>query len=268
MRGVFVFAGAACAWERSFFAPSAPVQTVVAAPALSPQRLAQPLPLAAPAPVPASAATYASYFAVGAAAAVAASALATRRVSGVSMSLNVKSAYDGPKFSWSQPGEAGVWDPLNLLTSEEKFERLRYVEVKHGRIAMLAVLGHIIAATGFRWPGEAANGLKFADIQGSGFAALSKLAPADLALIFLSVGFLETRVMKEQVKGEFPGDLRNGLFKEGWDGLSEAARKSKINIELNNGRAAMMGIFGLMVHEQLDGKPYILNEMLGMGQPY
>merc|ERR1719421_1700348 len=184
------------------------------------------------------------------------------------MSLNVESPYTGPKLSWSQPGEAGVWDPLNLLKDEASFERLRYVEVKHGRIAMLAVLGHIIAATGFRWPGEAANGLKFADIQGSGFAALSKLAPADLALIFLSVGFLETRVMKETVKGEFPGDLRNGLFTEGWATLSDAARKSKINIELNNGRAAMMGITALMIHENLDGKPYVINELLGWGQPY
>jgi hypothetical protein len=184
------------------------------------------------------------------------------------MSLNVQSPYEGPKFSWSQPGEAGVWDPLNLLKDQASFERLRYVEVKHGRIAMLAVLGHLVAATGFRWPGELSGHVKFSDIPGSGFAALSKLAPADLAVLVVSVGFLETRVMKEQVKGEFPGDLRNGLFKEGWDGLSDAAKKSKINIELNNGRAAMMGIFALMVHEQLDGKPYIINEMLGWGQPY
>ena len=70
------------------------------------------------------------------------------------------------------------------------------------------------------------------------------------------------------VKGEFPGDLRNGLFKEGWDGLSEADKKRKINIELNNGRAAQMGICGLMVYEMLAAKPYIVNEMLGMGQPY
>merc|ERR1719247_801800 len=244
MRSVFAFA-TACAWERSFFAPSAPVHTVVAAP---------------------GALNYASYVAAGAAAAVAVSALSTRRVSagGVAMSLNVPSPYEGTKFSWSQPGEAGVWDPLNLLTSQEKFERLRYVEVKHGRIAMLAVLGHVLAATGWRWPGELSGGVKFSEISGSGFAALSKLAPADLALIVASVGFLELRVMKEQV----PGDLRNGLFKEGWDGLSDSAKKSKINIELNNGRAAMMGIFGLMVHEGIDGKPYIINELLGWGQPY
>jgi hypothetical protein len=184
------------------------------------------------------------------------------------MSLNVKSPYTGPKLSWSQPGEAGVWDPLNLLKDQETFERLRYVEVKHGRIAMLAVLGHIVAATGYRFPGQLSNGVKFVDIPGSGFAALSKLAPADLALIFVSVGFLETRVMKEQVKGEFPGDLRNGLFKEGWDDFSDAVKKQKINKELNNGRAAMMGIFGLMVHEMIDGKPYVINEMLGYGQPY
>ena len=41
--------------------------------------------------------------------------------------------------------------------------------------------------------------------------------------------------MKEEVKGEFPGDLRNGLFKEGWDGFDQATKDRKINIELNNG---------------------------------
>jgi len=31
---------------------------------------------------------------------------------------------------------------------------------------------------------------------------------------------------------------------------------------------AQMGIFALMVHEGLDGKPYIINELFGLGQPY
>jgi len=170
-------------------------------------------------------------------------------------------------YSWSEPGVGRTWDPLNLAKTPEKFERLRYVEVKHGRIAMLAVLGHVTAATGARFPGQLSE-TNFADIQGSGFKALSQCGVADYATIFLTVGFLEMRVMKEVVKGDFPGDLRNGLFKEGWDGLSEVDKKRKMNIELNNGRAAQMGILGLMVHEMIDGKPYILNEMLGMGQPY
>jgi len=160
-------------------------------------------------------------------------------------------------FSWSQPGEGEIWDPLRLASTPERFERLRYVEVKHGRIAMLAVLGHLTAAAGARWPGVNSAGESFSSIPGSGFEALSKCSVADIAVIFLTVGFLEVNVMKERVKGDFPGDLRNGLFKEGWDGFSDATKKEKINKELNNGRAAMMGITGLMMHEMLGVDPYI-----------
>jgi len=172
-------------------------------------------------------------------------------------------------YSWSEPGKGAVYDPLGLGKTPEKFEKLRYVEVKHGRIAMLAVLGHVTAAAGVRFPGVLGNGIACSDIKGSGFAALSQVPTGGLLQIFLFIGFLELRVMKERVKGEFPGDLRNGLeFGGVWDSYSEATKDSKKNIELNNGRAAMMGIMGLMVHEMLDGKPYIINEMLGMGQPY
>jgi hypothetical protein len=34
-------------------------------------------------------------------------------------------------------------------------------------------------------------------------------------------------------------------------------------VELNNGRAAQMGILALMVHEKLDGNPYVINTLLG-----
>jgi hypothetical protein len=141
--------------------------------------------------------------------------------------------------------------------------------VKHGRIAMLAVAGHIVAASGYRFPGALGGGVNFADVPASGFQALAACPTGGLLQIFLFIGFLELRVMKERVKGEFPGDLRNGVeFSGTWDSYSEATKDKKRNIELNNGRAAMMGILGLMVHEMLDGKPYIVNEMLGMGQPY
>jgi hypothetical protein len=37
----------------------------------------------------------------------------------------------------------GFFDPLGLIADgdQEKFDRLRYVEIKHGRISMLAVVG-------------------------------------------------------------------------------------------------------------------------------
>lgn len=42
----------------------------------------------------------------------------------------------------------GFFDPLGLLddADQEYFNRLRYVELKHGRIAMLAVIGHLVTA--------------------------------------------------------------------------------------------------------------------------
>jgi len=163
-------------------------------------------------------------------------------------------------YSWSAPGEGAVYDPLGILKKEGNFEKFRAAEVKHGRVAMLAIVGHITAASGARFGGELANGVKFTEIEGSGYKALSQLAPADLLLILFTAGFLEMRVMKV-VPGTpapyMPGDLRNGLFTETWDSYSEAMKKEKINKELNNGRAAMMGITGLMVHEAIGVDPYI-----------
>ena len=121
---------------------------------------------------------------------------------------------------------------------------------------MLAVLGHVTAATGARWPGQLDGGRAFSEIKGSGYAALEQCGFATWAIIITTVAFLEIRVMKEVVPGEFPGDLRNGLFKEGWDSFSDLDKQRKINIELNNGRAAMMGILGMMVHEQLGVSPF------------
>jgi hypothetical protein len=65
------------------------------------------------------------------------------------------------------------------------------------------------------------------------------------------IGFLELAVMKDIVGGEFVGDFRNDAFDLGWDTFDEETKLSKRAIELNQGRAAQMGILALMVHEQL-----------------
>ena len=57
---------------------------------------------------------------------------------------------------------------------------------------------------------------------------------------------------------EFPGDFRNGFLDFGWDKQSDDWKRKKRSIELNNGRAAMMGIMGLMVHDAMGNVDSIL----------
>lgn len=147
----------------------------------------------------------------------------------------------------------GFYDPLGLVADgdEAKFERLRYVEIKHGRISMLAVVGYLVAEAGVRLPGTIDySGLAFADIP-NGFAALNTISGAGIAQIVAFVGFLELAVMKDITGGEFVGDFRNDALDFGWDSFDEETKLNKRAIELNQGRAAMMGILALMVHEQL-----------------
>lgn len=61
----------------------------------------------------------------------------------------------------------GFFDPLGLVTDADqaRFDRLRFVELKHGRISMLAVVGYLITEAGIRLPGDIDySGLAFADI--------------------------------------------------------------------------------------------------------
>merc|ERR1711957_1070050 len=147
----------------------------------------------------------------------------------------------------------GFYDPLDLVGDgdQEKFDRLRYVEIKHGRISMLAVVGYLVTEAGVRLPGSIDTaGTKFADIP-SGFDAISAIPSAGLAQLVAFVGFLELAVMKDITGGEFVGDFRNESLDYGWDTFDEETKLSKRAIELNNGRAGMAGILALMVHEKL-----------------
>lgn len=160
----------------------------------------------------------------------------------------------------------GFWDPLGLLNDadQDRFDRLREVELKHGRISMLAVLGHVVTTAGIRLPGDIDfAGTSFASIP-SGFAGLAKVPSFGLVQMFFFVGFLELAVMKDVTgEAEFVGDFRNGFLDFGWDTFDEETQIQKRGIELNNGRAAMMGILALMVHEGLDNNPYVINNILG-----
>ena len=164
----------------------------------------------------------------------------------------------------------GLWDPLNVLNgaSQEKFDRLRFVELKHGRVAMLAFLGQITTRAGIHLPGNIDFAGPSFDSYPNGMAAIVGENAIPMGGVFQMVflaGFLELGVMSDITgTGEFPGDFRNGVKhgdKFAWDNFSDERKKKKMAIELNNGRAAMMGIIGLMVHEQLGSNMPIIGQL-------
>lgn len=150
----------------------------------------------------------------------------------------------------------GCFDPAGMLNDadQERFDRLRYVEIKHGRVCQLAFLGQITTRNGVHLPGDIDTaGHSFSSFP-NGIAAVlgpDAIPSAGLLQIVAFVGFLELAVMKDITGGEFVGDFRNDSLDFGWDNFDEETKLSKRAIELNNGRAAMMGILGLMVHEKL-----------------
>jgi len=160
----------------------------------------------------------------------------------------------------------GFYDPLGLVENgdQDRFDRLRYVEIKHGRVCMLAFLGNIITRAGIHLPGNIDSAGHSFDSYKNGWAATwgeDGLSRPAVYQIFFFIGFLELFVMKDvNGEAEFPGDFRNG-FSFGWDKLDPDTQLKKRAVELNNGRAAMMGILGLMVHEQLGGSLPIVGEM-------
>ena len=151
----------------------------------------------------------------------------------------------------------GLYDPLGLLDNADqaKFDRLRYVELKHGRICQLAFLGQIVTRAGIHLPGDIDLSGNSFDSYPDGLAAVfgpDAIPQAGLGQIILFIGLLELFVMKDVTgEGEFDGDFRNGFIDFGWDSFDEETKLRKRAIELNNGRAAMMGILGLMMHEKI-----------------
>ena len=152
----------------------------------------------------------------------------------------------------------GFFDPLGCVADGDKdnFDRLRWVELKHGRIAMLAVVGYLTTYAGVRFPGAE-------DIP-AGFDALDNLPGMVWAQMIATWGMMEAANQDQYAApwglnqnalgdspAEFKGDFRNGALDFGWDKLSDDAKMRKRAIELNNGRAAQMGILGLMVHDKL-----------------
>jgi len=145
----------------------------------------------------------------------------------------------------------GVFDPLGWLSSDpESFERRRAVERKHGRIAMAAVVGNIVHNNHIVFDGylSPSNDLKFSDVP-TGIEGYKAIPTAGAAQILAFCALVELAWL--------PASKYDGDYGVGWFGreiVDPEEKARKLNVELNNGRAAMMGIIGNMVGECLTGQ--------------
>ena len=159
----------------------------------------------------------------------------------------------------------GVYDPLGWLDSEpEAFERRRAVERKHGRIAMVASLGTIVHNNHIVFDGyiSPSNNLKFSDIP-TGIGGLFAIPTAGLVQILAICALVEVAWMPAS---KYDGDYGVGYFGTNVEDPEEKARK--LNAELNNGRAAMFGIIGNMVGEELTGQTMYEQYAAGHVSPF
>eukprot|EP00632_Arachnochrysis_sp_CCMP2950_P010686 CAMPEP_0185689830 /NCGR_PEP_ID=MMETSP1164-20130828/713_1 /TAXON_ID=1104430 /ORGANISM="Chrysoreinhardia sp, Strain CCMP2950" /LENGTH=214 /DNA_ID=CAMNT_0028356349 /DNA_START=45 /DNA_END=689 /DNA_ORIENTATION=+ len=158
-----------------------------------------------------------------------------------------KSSFD-PSVQLGAQAPTGFWDPWGLSDgiSEEQFMRWRTVEQKHGRIAMLAVLGYCVPEFVGTFGDvylSTSEKVKFSDLPVSA-SAIFKVPTLGLAQMLLFVGLLET---------QFPnvnGDYGTGYFGQS---LEEPVKSKKLAIELSNGRLAMLAIAGLLAHDYVTG---------------
>ena len=107
---------------------------------------------------------------------------------------------------------------------------------------MLAVVGYLVTAAGIRFPGAEGipDGL-------AAFPALHQTADGKFVLLQMGAFLTCAEICNRDAfgKAEFIGDYRNGALDFGWDKFDEATKLKKRTTELNQGRAAMMGITGV-----------------------
>merc|ERR1712113_742971 len=141
----------------------------------------------------------------------------------------------------------GVWDPLGLISTRD-MRRFEIMEIKHGRAAMLGFV-HVLVLHA---------GIKFADIPTGCLASLEAFPTAGWLQIMIVTCMTETGAIAAsgisplfgtvQTADKAPGDIGGDV----WQRYDDPELKAfKLNAERNNGRAAMLGITGCLIHELL-----------------
>lgn len=187
------------------------------------------------------------------------------------------------------------YDPLNLAEqdffgfgNEATIGWLRQSEIKHGRVAMFAFVGYIVQSNCiFPWP-ETLAGAAHPSKDLLPEAQFDQIPLGAKWQIFAVISLLELwdecgggGELPHYTQGRKPGQYPSfQLFRDNvhwvlnlYDPLglnkkmTEETKERRLIVELNNGRLAMLGIFGFLTADKIPGSVPLL-DFLGIAQPY
>jgi hypothetical protein len=184
---------------------------------------------------------------------------------------------------------------------------LRHAEMKHGRVAMAGFVGYCLHENGIRWPFPLSYSLPdYSSFEGLSAPAVWDAIPTAAKLQILGViGFFEIwseytvalnedgqtgHYMRGGKPGYFPTFKALNTLKIGFFGnirvplpappnlfdpfglqkkFSEETKAKKLNIEINNGRLAMLGLMSLISEAKIPGAVPALTGLIKQydGQP-
>ena len=190
----------------------------------------------------------------------------------------------------------GYYDPLNLASSNfwgdtdaATIGWLRHAEIKHGRVAMFGFVGYIVHEYGLRWGMPLSPNVPMSTFEGMSAPAIWEALPIASKWQFVFfVGLLEIHSEggfdkdastltkngeKHYMRGGKPGyfppfggyipDLVLG--RAGITGASAETNAKRLNAEVNNGRLAMIGLFGFLAEANCPGS---VPGLTGLIKPY
>ena len=196
--------------------------------------------------------------------------------------------------------QLGFWDPLGFTKLDlwdqgeaASIAWLRHAELKHGRVAMAGFVGFCVHANHIAFPwaitggplSETGESVLFTDISAAGGPCdqWDAVPTAGKVQLLLTIALLEVvgesaspHYMRGGKPGYYPSlkeyeniphpvpfDLVDPFGFIKFDSMDEATKAKKRQIEINNGRLAMIGIFGLISAS----KGLIVPGLDGLGLP-
>jgi len=223
-----------------------------------------------------------------------ASAFAPATHQSTSTKLNGDSLKDLEAFATKTNPALNYYDPLNLVEGDFYSQGqdatigfLRHAEIKHGRVAMFAFVGYCVQSN-FVWPWKMSlDGSSFPSADLTPEAQWDAIPTTAKWQIFTVIAALEiwdettggdgSHYMRGRQPGKYPSfqlfrdnvhwvlDLYDpfGFSKK----MSQEKKDTRLAMEINNGRLAMIGIFGFIAADKVEGSVPLLSSW-GIAQQY